>query len=44
MQDLQDNGTELKMDELQFTTSKTLDVYNKRMVGVIQDMVDLGYI
>lgn len=44
MQDLQDNGTELKMDELQFTTAKTLDVYNKRMAGVIQDMSDLGYI
>lgn len=30
--------------ELQFTSSSTIDAYTKRMRGVFQDMFDLGYI
>jgi hypothetical protein len=38
------SGEELKVEEMQFTSLKTVDVYNKRMGDVFRDMYRLGYI
>lgn len=43
MQSAIDNGTQLDESEINFTSSKTVNVYNERMLGVFQDMYDLKY-
>lgn len=35
---------ELNVDDIQFTSDKTVDKYNKRMGDVFKDMYRLGYI
>jgi hypothetical protein len=42
--EMQDNGTEFKEEDIKFTTDETRGAYNERMIGVFQDMYDLGYI
>ncbi|CAO1394910.1 unnamed protein product [Diamesa serratosioi] len=44
MAEIYQSGEEIDMTEFDFTSSKTIDVYNKRMLGVIHDMYNLGYI
>lgn len=44
MKESLENGTEVSMDSMQFSSEKTIGVYNERMSGVFQDMYDLGYI
>lgn len=41
---MQENGEKFDEKDLQFTSSNTVDVYNERMLGVFEDMVELGYI
>jgi hypothetical protein len=31
-------------DAMNFTSSKTIGVYEKRMLGILRDMVEFGYI
>lgn len=38
------NGEELNTAEYDFSSAKTIGVYNTRMSGVIHDMCNLGYI
>lgn len=44
MQDSIEQGTEVSIETLQFSSEKTIGAYNERMSGVFQDMYDLGYI
>ena len=44
MAEIYQSGEEIDMNKYNFAESKTIDVYNKRMLGVIHDMYNLGYI
>lgn len=44
MQEMQDQGGNLDLEGMNFTSTSTRVVYNERITGVIRDMHDLGYI
>lgn len=40
----EDSGKELDQSIIDFSKNKSIDVYNKRMTGVYEDMFNLGFI